>query len=301
MIATLAAAPAVAFTDAVRFATNIVRVDHEMRSVMVTANGKIITEKIIRGAARLPALKEQNRLRKLYRCEGFEERFEMETFEVGQRVKIIAGAYNMDGAEGTFGTIVKRGELNYWTWIVKVDFPGAPSDELGFNEDELELVTTPPPAVASAAVDDDDEAEPFELGIHRMIPGLWRVSHKDGVASMELVAEDDIDPKDTLANIHYKRIKQLEEQRDNNAETAMSLAKHVGELEAELDSVKAERGQRRLRILHLRRALKEIETTSGDNNSVLDAKEALEQDYALASKEALQASGRARVQGRRDN
>lgn len=69
MIATLATPSAVAFTEAVRFATNIVRVGHEMRSVMVTANGKIVYEIIIRGAARLPALKEQNRLRKLYGIE----------------------------------------------------------------------------------------------------------------------------------------------------------------------------------------------------------------------------------------
>lgn len=64
------------------------------------------------------------------------------------------------------------------------------------------------------------------------------------------------------------------------------IAEMISDLRAANEQLQAERDCRRVRILHLRRALKEIETTSGDGNSFLDAKEALEQDDALASKEA---------------
>lgn len=231
MDTTLASAPAVAFTDAVRFATNIVRVDHEMRSVMVTANGKIITEKIIRGAARLPALKEQNRLRKLYRCEGFEEGCEMGTFEVNQRVKVLVGI----GA-GEEGYVFSPSDKTGFDWNVWLD---GHTGVVRYTSDEL----APAPAVASAAADVSDAREAF-------------------VAAYNSGSYDDL------------RVAVFALQTERTA------------LQAELARVKAERDRRRVRILHLRRALKEIETTSGDNNSVLDAKEALEQDYALASKEA---------------
>lgn len=44
----------------------------------------------------------------------------------------------------------------------------------------------------------DDDAEPLELSVHRFIPGLWRVTHVDGVASMELVAEEATDPNEVI-------------------------------------------------------------------------------------------------------
>lgn len=61
------------FAAHVRFATNIVRTGHNQRSVMVTANGKVIFEKIIEGRERLPLLKEKNRLARLYGIDGFED------------------------------------------------------------------------------------------------------------------------------------------------------------------------------------------------------------------------------------
>lgn len=64
-------------------------------------------------------------------------------FAIGNRVKIIFGTYDKNGAEGNYGTIIKKGVQNF-DWIVKVEFPGTQSDDLGFNSDELELVEYEP-------------------------------------------------------------------------------------------------------------------------------------------------------------
>lgn len=55
-----------------------------------------------------------------------------------------------------------------------------------------EYVIEPQPAAAQGAPDSD---VPTNLDPLRMVPGLWRLTHKDGMASMELVAENATDPK----------------------------------------------------------------------------------------------------------
>jgi hypothetical protein len=87
----------------------------------------------------------------------------MMEFKIGDRVEIVKST--VEDLNGMFGTIVKRGELNYWKWIVKVDFPGTQSDELGFNEDELELVAVAAPAASSADGVDDSYARGYEAGL----------------------------------------------------------------------------------------------------------------------------------------
>lgn len=67
---------------------------------------------------------------------------------------------------------------------------------------------TEPPAPTG---EDGDDDVPFELGIHRMIPGLWRLTHRDGIASMELVCEEADDSGYTeLIDTLSGRIKALE-------------------------------------------------------------------------------------------
>lgn len=62
-------------------------------------------------------------------------------FKVGDRVKFGLTAWGKYDNEGQYGTIVRRNRPGAaYKWTVKVDFPGTQSDELGFNDDELELI-----------------------------------------------------------------------------------------------------------------------------------------------------------------
>lgn len=103
---------------------------------------------------------------------------------------------------------LSRGEMleQFYQAIMDIDVLGDIKDKL-LADDEIEAwanlevlqggLRQPPAAETGARGDDsDDEAvEPLELSIQRLIPGLWRITHKDGVASMELVVEDATDPK----------------------------------------------------------------------------------------------------------
>ena len=58
----------------------------------------------------------------------------------GDRVKIIFSTWNRKGIEGAFGTIVAENFNTKHDFSVRVDFPGYLTEELGFNENELELI-----------------------------------------------------------------------------------------------------------------------------------------------------------------
>lgn len=55
-----------------RYAVNCVRVNKNERVVLLTLNGRVIAEKLFVGMESLPRIMEINRLRKVFRCEGFE-------------------------------------------------------------------------------------------------------------------------------------------------------------------------------------------------------------------------------------
>lgn len=122
--------------------------------------------------------------------------------KVGDRVEVVKST--IEDLNGMFGVI--KGKGDGWHWWVTLE--GA-SQSLGFDTRELA-----PAAETGARGDgsDDEAAEPFELSMQRLIPGLWRVMHKDGVASMELIAEDTRDDSGytELIDELSGRIKKLE-------------------------------------------------------------------------------------------
>lgn len=60
------------YAQDVRYAVNSIRTNHNERVVMLTANGKVVSEKVFTGGERLPELMEVYRLRREWKCEGFE-------------------------------------------------------------------------------------------------------------------------------------------------------------------------------------------------------------------------------------
>lgn len=62
----------VTFVTEQRYAVNCVRVNKNERVVLLTLNGRVIAEKLFVGVESLPRIMEINRLRKVFKVEGFE-------------------------------------------------------------------------------------------------------------------------------------------------------------------------------------------------------------------------------------
>ena len=62
----------IAFLSPQRYAVNCVRTAHHEHVVMVTINGRVIAERVFVGMESLPRIMEINRLRRVFKVEGFE-------------------------------------------------------------------------------------------------------------------------------------------------------------------------------------------------------------------------------------
>jgi len=65
---------AIAFAQEVRYHVNMVRTGHSQRVLMLTANGKVVREKLLEGDERLPEIMQVWAWRRDYKIEGFEEK-----------------------------------------------------------------------------------------------------------------------------------------------------------------------------------------------------------------------------------
>lgn len=61
------------FAQETRYHVNCIRTNKNEHVVMLTINGRVMAEKVFVGMESSPRIKEINRIRKLFKIEGFEE------------------------------------------------------------------------------------------------------------------------------------------------------------------------------------------------------------------------------------
>jgi hypothetical protein len=145
---------------------------------------------------------------------------------------------------GMWGVEDLRGGLLYESSFTKqeaeyIAMRHSQDDNLNWDDiaDDVANLVHPAPASepANAAGEDDavSEAE-FDLGVSRMIPGLWRVNHNaKGVTSMELVSEN----PDQLAALQADNAA-LAEQIKDHMYTHGQQEMRIGELQDERDDLR---------------------------------------------------------------